>query len=199
MNVIVDYQAGNLANLKNALDYLGLENQIATDAETIVNASHILMPGVGAFQPAMENLRKSGMMEAILEQIDAGVPFLGICLGLQLLFSEGWEGGKHEGLGIIEGVVVRFDHELKIPQMGWNQVVYCREDPLFRNIPDNSHFYFVHSYHGVPENAEVTLAQTDYGIPFTSVLHSENVWGVQFHPEKSQSVGLRLLKNFCHL
>jgi glutamine amidotransferase len=198
MNVIVDYQAGNLANLKNALNYLGLDNQIASNAKTIEKASRILMPGVGAFQPAMESLRQSGMVEAILEKIDAGVPFLGICLGLQLLFTEGREGGRHQGLGIIEGVVVRFEHELKIPQMGWNQVVFCRKDPLFRNIPDNSHFYFVHSYHGIPQNSEITLAQTDYGVPFTSVLHSGNVWGVQFHPEKSQTVGLELLNNFCH-
>ena len=198
MNVIVDYQAGNLANLKNALNYLGLDNQIASNAKAIEKASRILMPGVGAFQPAMESLRQSGMVEAILEKIDAGVPFLGICLGLQLLFTEGREGGRHQGLGIIEGVVVRFEHELKIPQMGWNQVVFCRKDPLFRNIPDNSHFYFVHSYHGIPQNSEITLARTDYGLPFTSVVHSGNVWGVQFHPEKSQTVGLELLNNFCH-
>ena len=198
MNVIVDYQAGNLASLKNALDYLELENQIATDAKTVKAASHILMPGVGAFGPALESLRQSGMMEAILEQIAAGVPFLGICVGLQLLFSEGQENGSHRGLGLIEGSVVRFEHDLKIPQMGWNQVSFCRDNPLLENIPNNSYFYFVHSYHGVPKNPEIVLATTDYGFPFTSILHANNVWGVQFHPEKSQTVGLQLLNNFCN-
>ncbi|MBF0276153.1 MAG: imidazole glycerol phosphate synthase subunit HisH [SAR324 cluster bacterium] len=197
MNVIVDYQAGNLANLKNALDHLGLESQIATDASAVKAASHILMPGVGAFYPAMESLRQSGMMEAILEQIAAGIPFLGICVGLQLLFAEGQENGSHPGLGLIEGSVVRFKHQLKIPQMGWNQVAFCREDPLLKNIPDHSYFYFVHSYHGVPSKPEITLGTTDYGLSFTSVLQTGNIWGVQFHPEKSQTVGLELLKNFC--
>ena len=198
MNVIVDYQAGNLANLKNALDYLGLPNQIATEAGALQAASHILMPGVGAFGPAMARLRHSGMLEAILEKISQGVPFLGICVGLQLLFTEGQEGGAHQGLGLIEGSVVRFAHGLKIPQIGWNQVSFCQENPLFAKIPDHSYFYFVHSYHGVPHNPATTLAQTDYGGAFTSVVHWKNMWGVQFHPEKSQSVGLQLLNNFCH-
>lgn len=198
MNVIVDYQAGNLANLKNALDYLGLPNQIVTEAAPLKKASHLLMPGVGAFAPAMHSLRQSGMMATILEQISGGTPFLGICVGLQLLFTEGQEGGSHRGLGLIEGSVVRFEHDLKIPQIGWNQVSFCQEDPLFANIPDHSYFYFVHSFHGIPKEANITLAETEYGTPFTSVVHWENVWGVQFHPEKSQSVGLQLLENFCH-
>lgn len=197
MNVIINYQAGNLNNLKNALDYQGIKNKIVTHADEVRQADRILMPGVGAFAPAMESLKTSGMMEIILEKIDEGTPFLGICVGLQLLFSEGHEGGVNEGLGIIKGKVIRFEHELKIPQMGWNQVSYSHENPLFQNISNHSYFYFVHSYFGVPTQADVALATTEYGEPFPSVVHTQNVWGVQFHPEKSQDAGLQLLKNFC--
>lgn len=198
MNVIVNYQAGNLNNLKNALDAQGIPNQIVDDAESVRQATRILMPGVGAFAPAMESLRQSGMMDAILEKIASGTPFLGICVGLQLLFSEGQEAGSHPGLGVIEGSVIRFTTiDLKIPQIGWNQVQFKQDNPLFENIPSGSYFYFVHSYHGEPTLPNITLATTDYGGDFTSVVHSGNVWGVQFHPEKSQTVGLQLLKNFC--
>ncbi len=197
MNVIVDYQAGNLSNLKNALDYVGVESQIVNDAASIYQADRILMPGVGAFGPAMESLKHSGMLEAIQEKIAAKTPFLGICVGMQLLFSEGHEGGIFPGLGLIEGAVERFEHQLKIPQIGWNQVSYRHEDPLLTDIPNNSYFYFVHSYFGKPTDAHVTLATTEYGTSFASVVHVDNVWGVQFHPEKSQIVGLQLLKNFC--
>ncbi|MGK5094852.1 imidazole glycerol phosphate synthase subunit HisH [Deltaproteobacteria bacterium TL4] len=199
MNVIIDYNAGNLLNLKNALDYLGLKNEIVTDAEVVRKAARILFPGVGAFAPAMENLRKSGMLDAILEQLRAGIPFLGICVGAQLLFREGEEEGPHQGLNVIKGKVIRFQHELKIPQMGWNQVSVLRENPLFQGIPNQSYFYFVHSYHFVPELPEETLATTEYGLSFTSAVNHGNVWGVQFHPEKSQDVGLQVLKNFCTL
>lgn len=197
MNVIINYQAGNLNNLKNALDYQGIKNKIVTHADEVRQADRILMPGVGAFGPAMASLKTSGMMEVILEKIDEGTPFLGICVGLQLLFSEGHEGGVHEGLGIIKGKVIRFEHELKIPQMGWNQVSYSDENPLFQNISNHSYFYFVHSYFGVPTQSDVILTTTEYGAPFPSAVHTQNVWGVQFHPEKSQDAGLQLLKNFC--
>jgi len=138
----------------------------------------------------------------ILEKIGGGTPFLGICVGLQLLFSEGHEGGVHEGLGIIKGKVIRLggiplEHKLKIPQIGWNQVSYSHENPLFQNISNHNYFYFVHSYFGVPSQSDVILTTTEYGESFPSAVHTQNVWGVQFHPEKSQDAGLQLLKNFC--
>ncbi|MBF0353072.1 MAG: imidazole glycerol phosphate synthase subunit HisH [SAR324 cluster bacterium] len=199
MNVIIDYKAGNLLNLKNALDFLDIPNDIVTDPESVRKADRILFPGVGAFGAARNNLKQSGMLEAIRESVAAGKPFLGICVGAQLLFEESEEDGIHEGLGLLKGKVVRFRHELKIPQMGWNQVHRVKPDLLFQDIPDHSYFYFVHSYHFLPENEANVLAHTDYGVQFSSVVRQDNVWGVQFHPEKSQDAGLRLLKNFCDL
>ena len=199
MNVIIDYKAGNLLNLKNALDHLGLPNQIVQDAHQVRLAQRILFPGVGAFAPAIANLKKSGMLEALHEKIQGGTPFLGICVGAQLLFQEGEEAGNHQGLGVIEGKVIRFRHDLKIPQIGWNQVSLLSEDPLFQKISNQSYFYFVHSYHFVPDQRSDILATTEYGYAFASVIRRQNVWGVQFHPEKSQEVGLQLLKNFCTL
>ncbi len=199
MNVIIDYKVGNLHNLKNALDFSAVENQLVSDADEVKNADRILLPGVGAFAPAMEHLRNSGMLEALQEKVKAGTPLLGICVGAQLLMDESEEDGSHAGLCWIPGKVKRFQHELKIPQMGWNQVSQQQKDPLFLEVADEMHFYFVHSYHLQPENSEHVLGLSNYGYDFASVVCKDNLWGVQFHPEKSQNAGLQLLKNFCTL
>ncbi|MEC7887944.1 MAG: imidazole glycerol phosphate synthase subunit HisH [SAR324 cluster bacterium] len=199
MNVIIDYKVGNLHNLKNALDFSAVETQLVSAADEVRKADRILLPGVGAFSPAMEQLRKSGMLEALQEKVDGGTPLLGICVGAQLLMDISEEDGTHAGLGWIPGKVKRFQHQLKIPQMGWNQVSQQKEDPLFKEVADDKHFYFVHSYHLLPENIDHILGFSSYGYDFASVVRKENLWGVQFHPEKSQNAGLQLLKNFCTL
>ena len=199
MNVIIDYKVGNLHNLKNALDYYAVKNQIVSDAEDILKADKIMLPGVGAFSPAMEQLRKSGMLAALEEKVMSGVPLLGICVGAQLLMDESEEDGMHTGLGWIPGKVKRFQHQLKIPQIGWNQVSQQKEDILFNKVADEMHFYFVHSYHLLPEKSEHVLGLSSYGYDFASVVRKDNLWGVQFHREKSQNAGLKLLKNFCTL
>ena len=199
MIVIVDYGVGNLSNIKNALDFQGLENAIVDDPRRIAGAGHIILPGVGAFRPAMERLRKAGMEDVVRERIAAGCPFLGICVGMELMFDESEEDGLHKGLGLIGGRVVRFSHDLKIPQIGWNDVAHQREDPLLEGIPDSSYFYFVHSYHAVLTDGGDALGVTEYGVPFPAIVRRDNMWGVQFHPEKSQHAGLRLLRNFAGL
>ena len=199
MNVIIDYKVGNLHNLKNALDFSGVENQLVSHADELKEADRILLPGVGAFGPAMEHLRNSGMLESRQEKVQAGTPLLGICVGAQLLMDESEEDGSRVGLGWIPGKVKRFQHELKIPQIGWNQVSQQRKDPLFQDVLDEMHFYFVHSYHLRPENSGHVLGLSNYGYDFAAVVRKDNLWGVQFHPEKSQNAGLQLLKNFCTL
>ena len=199
MNVIIDYKVGNLYNLKNALDFSGVENQLVSHADEVRKADRILLPGVGAFGPAMEHLRNSGMLAALQEKVLAGTPLLGICVGAQLLMDESEEDGSRVGLGWIPGKVKRFQHELKTPQIGWNQVSQQQKDPLFYNVADEMHFYFVHSYHLNPENSEHVLGLSNYGYDFAAVVCKDNLWGVQFHPEKSQNAGLQLLKNFCTL
>ena len=199
MNVIIDYKVGNLHNLKNALDYSGVENRLVSKADDVRNADRILLPGVGAFAPAMEQLRESGMLEVLQEKVEAGTPLLGICVGAQLLMDESEEDGTHAGLGWIPGKVKRFQHNLKIPQMGWNQVSQQKNNPLFQEVADEMNFYFVHSYHLLPEASEHVLGLSNYGYDFASVVCKDNLWGVQFHPEKSQNAGLQLLKNFCTL
>ena len=199
MNVIIDYKVGNLHNLKNALVFSGVENQLVSHADELKEADRILLPGVGAFGPAMEHLRNSGMLAALQEKVLAGTPLLGICVGAQLLMDESEEDGSRVGLGWIPGKVKRFQHELKIPQIGWNQVSQQRKDPLFQDVLDEMHFYFVHSYHLRPENSGHVLGLSNYGYDFAAVVRKDNLWGVQFHPEKSQNAGLQLLKNFCTL
>ena len=199
MNVIIDYKVGNLHNLKNALDFSSVDNRLVSVADDVRKANRILLPGVGAFAPAMEQLRKSGMLDVIQEKVEGGTPLLGICVGAQLLMDQSEEDGTHVGLGWIPGKVKRFNHQLKIPQMGWNEVSQEKEDPLFQGVDDMMHFYFVHSYHLIVENSEHVLGLSSYGYDFASVVRKDNLWGVQFHPEKSQNAGLQLLKNFCTL
>jgi glutamine amidotransferase len=200
MIAIVDYNVGNLYNLKNALDFLGLENRIVRHPADLAGAEHILLPGVGAFRPAMEHLRLPGWVPALRERVAAGVPLLGVCVGMQLLFDESEEDGLHEGLGLLKGRVVRFRGEgLKVPQIGWNQAAWQREDPLLEGIPDGTYFYFVHSYYACLDEPGDALGLTEYGETFPSVVRHGTVWGAQFHPEKSQNGGLRLLQNFAAL
>ena len=199
MNVIIDYNVGNLHNLKNALDYDGIENKLVSDADNVKKADRILLPGVGAFAPAMDHLKQSGMLEALHEKVQSGTPMLGVCVGAQLLMDNSEEDGLHDGLGWIQWKVKRFSHELKIPQIGWNSVTQQKKNLLFKDVSDEIHFYFVHSYHLEPATSEQVLGITNYGYDFASVVCKDNLWGVQFHPEKSQNAGLQLLKNFCTL
>ena len=199
MNVIIDYNVGNLHNLKNALDYGGIETKLVSHADDVKKADRILLPGVGAFAPAMNHLKHSGMLEALHEKVQSGTPMLGVCVGAQLLMDNSEEDGFHDGLGWIQGEVKRFNHELKIPQMGWNSVTQQKKNLLFKDVSDEMHFYFVHSYHLEPAYSDQVLGITNYGYDFASVVCKDNLWGVQFHPEKSQNAGLKLLKNFCTL
>jgi glutamine amidotransferase len=199
MIAIIDYNVGNLLNLKNALDYQGVPNAIVRTAAEVARAERIVLPGVGAFWPAMEHLQKAGLERVVRERVAAGVPFLGVCVGMQLLFDEGEEDGQHPGLGFVPGRVVRFSGRLKVPQIGWNQVALQRPDPLLEGIPDGSYFYFVHSYYARLGRAQDALGITEYSEAFPAIVRRGNVWGAQFHPEKSQAAGLRLLKNFATL
>ena len=162
-------------------------------------ADKIVLPGVGAFGDAMSELKRRDLVGPIRQAIDAGKPFLGICLGLQLLFDVGHEGGRHEGLGVLRGEVVRFNlpHELKVPHMGWNELVIRRRPPALSGLAEGTHVYFVHSYYVVPEDAGIISTETDYGGRFCSSIWRDNIFATQFHPEKSQSDGLAILKNFA--
>ena len=198
MIAIVDYGMGNLRSVSKAFEAAGHQAMVTRDKRVINNASHVVLPGVGAFGDCMANLEKFELAEAIRSTIQSGKPFLGICLGLQLLFTESEEFGVHKGLGLIPGKVRRFalDPALKVPHMGWNQVNLERPCPLFEGIADGSNWYFVHSYFVDPTDRAISATTTTYGIPFVSAIWSENIVACQFHPEKSQSVGLRLVKNF---
>ena len=196
MNVIIDYNVGNLHNLKNALDYSGIESKLVSHANDVKKSDRILLPGVGAFAPAIDHLKHSGMLEALHEKVLSGTPMLGVCLGAQLLMDNSEEDGFHDGLGWIQGKVKRFSHELKIPQIGWNSVTQQKNNLLFKDVSDEMHFYFVHSYYFKAKNNENILAETSYDSPFPSILIKENILGTQFHPEKSQKNGIEFLKKF---
>ncbi|MBS0265108.1 MAG: imidazole glycerol phosphate synthase subunit HisH [Planctomycetes bacterium] len=198
---IVDYGMGNLRSVQKAFEKLAVDAEICTDPAKIAGCDKLILPGVGAFRDAIAELRQHGFVDAIQQHIAAGKPFLGICLGLQLLFDVSYEDGEWEGLGILPGKVVRFPEspELKVPHMGWNRVAATPGCPLFANIPPESYFYFVHSYYVVPNDSAVVAGRTDYGQTFTSVVQRGNMFATQFHPEKSQKLGLQLLKNFAEL
>jgi len=201
MIAIIDYDMGNLRSVQKAFEKVGADASATRDASVIADASHIVLPGVGAFKDCMRHLDEYGLVEPILKSVASGKPFLGICLGLQLLFEESEEFGTHRGLGVIKGRVVRFaEHsELKVPHMGWNEAVKKKESRLLEGVPDKSYFYFVHSYYAVPDDPSVTLTATGYGVEFTSSIEKDNVMACQFHPEKSQRTGLKVLKNFSSM
>ncbi len=198
MIAIIDYGMGNLRSVSKAFEAVGHQAVVTRDSHVIGHASHVVLPGVGAFGDCMANIERYGLEKPICQAIQSGKPFLGICLGLQLLFTESEEFGTHKGLGIIPGRVRRFeiDPALKVPHMGWNQAAIQRACPLFEGIADGDHWYFVHSYYVEPADRQVAATTTTYGLPFVSSIWRDNVLACQFHPEKSQAVGLRLIKNF---
>ena len=199
MIAIIDYGMGNLRSVQKGFERVGREAVVTSDAKTILSASRVVLPGVGAFPDCMRNLEQYGLIDAVRRSIASGKPFLGICLGLQLLFTESEEFGISKGLDVIKGRVVRFkiqDPTFKIPHMGWNSVSIKRRPPALQDVPDNSHVYFVHSFHVVPEDKDVIATTTDYGLEFVSGIWKDNIFAVQFHPEKSQALGLSILKRF---
>jgi glutamine amidotransferase len=201
MIAIIDYQMGNLRSVQKGFEKVGHEATITSDPDVLTRAQKIVLPGVGAFRDAIAEIKRRALVEPIRTAIDAGKPFLGICLGLQLLFDVGYEDGVHEGLGILRGEVVRFQvpHDYKVPHMGWNQLAFRRPAPLLAGLPDGTYCYFVHSYYVVPRDAGVVATETDYPTPFCSMIWRDNLFATQFHPEKSQRQGLAMLKNFAEL
>lgn len=199
MIAIIDYGMGNLGSVNNALTRLGYESATSSDPAVIMAADKVILPGVGAFADAMKNLRQRGLDQCIKELVVRQTPLLGICLGLQLLFEESREHGRHQGLGIIPGRVVRFEIDYKVPHMGWSDITVNPASRLFKGISDGSYFYFVHSYYVVPDDPAVIAATCDYGLPFTCAVETGMLFATQFHPEKSGDRGMEVLKNFLGL
>jgi imidazole glycerol-phosphate synthase subunit HisH len=201
MIAIIDYQMGNLRSVQKGFEKVGHEATITSDPAVLARASKVVLPGVGAFGDAMAELKRRKLVDPIRQAVAAGKPFLGICLGLQLLFDVGYENGRHEGLGILSGEVVRFDlpADFKVPHMGWNQLAIRRPAPVLAGLAEGMHCYFVHSYYVVPKDSEVVATETSYSAPFCSMIWRDNLFATQFHPEKSQRDGLKMLKNFAEL
>lgn len=207
MIAIIDYGMGNLRSVQKALQKVGHDAAVTSDPKTILNAHRVVLPGVGAFPDCMRNLDALDLIPTVLKVIESGRPFLGICLGLQLLFEEGEEFGVHKGLGVLPGRVVRFPTEVpdnpeelyKIPHMGWNRIKKVNGPPHLEAVPDASFFYFVHSYYVAPTDSSVIATTTDYGLEFVSSVWKDNVFATQFHPEKSQAMGLEILRKFGEL
>jgi glutamine amidotransferase len=204
MIAIIDYGMGNLRSVQKGFEKIGAEAIVTADPQVVLQADKVVLPGVGAFRDCMRNLEQAGFIEPILRVIAEGRPFLGICVGMQLLFTDSVEFGLYQGLNVIPGHVLRFpdnmhvaNEALKVPQMGWNQLQFKRRPPAFEGIADGSNVYFVHSYYVQPDNDDVIATTTDYGIDFCSAVWKDNIVATQFHPEKSQDVGLRILKNFA--
>ncbi|MDD5211669.1 MAG: imidazole glycerol phosphate synthase subunit HisH [Sulfuricurvum sp.] len=198
--VIIDYKMGNLRSVQKAFEHIGESAIISNDLSIIQNASKLVLPGVGAFKDAMHNLRELGLIDLLNEEIlEKKKPFLGICLGMQLIATKSYEFGETKGLGWIDAEITRFaDTDLKIPHVGWNSVQYANPSPLFESIPDNSDFYFVHSYY-FDANRTYATGICDYGTEFIASVQKENIYATQFHPEKSQTHGLRIIENFSKL
>ena len=197
--VIVDYGMANLRSVQKAFEKVGAAAIISSDPNRIAECDKLVLPGVGAFRDAIARLHEANFAEPIKRHVAAGKPFFGICLGLQLLFTRSYEDGVHTGLDIFPGEIVRFENVpgLKVPQMGWNQLHIRRPAPIFRDLPPDPAVYFVHSYYVKPKDADIIAAETDYPTPFTSAIWKDNVVATQFHPEKSQKVGMTILKNFA--
>jgi glutamine amidotransferase len=206
MIAIIDYGMGNLRSVQKGFERVGCEAVVTADPKVVLEADKIVLPGVGAFPDCMRNLEQGGFIEPLLKVIREGRPFLGICLGLQLLFTESEEFGVHQGLNVIPGRVVRFPEgmtaggeNLKVPHMGWNQLAIRRRPPVFAGVEEGANFYFVHSFYVVPEDESVVATATTYGVEFCSSIWKDNIVATQFHPEKSQEKGLQILKNFGEL
>ncbi|MEW6441520.1 MAG: imidazole glycerol phosphate synthase subunit HisH [bacterium] len=202
---LIDYGRGNLRSVQKALEQVGLNVAITRRPAEILDACAVVLPGVGAFKDCMDSLERLGLTEPLVRSIRDGKPYLGICLGLQILFEESEEFGRAPGLGLFPGKVRRFPSDapsmsdLKVPHMGWNRVRLARSSELFDGIPPEAHFYFVHSFYADPSDGDLILAKTKYGVPFASVIQKERMVATQFHPEKSQRSGLRFLRNFGDL
>jgi glutamine amidotransferase len=196
---IIDYGMGNLRSVQKGFEKAGHAAIVTSDPAEVRAAERVVLPGVGAFEDAAAELRRRELVRPVLDAIDAGKPFLGICLGLQLLFETSYENGRHRGLGVLAGEVVRFQlaPEYSVPHMGWNQLAIRRPAPILRGLAEGTYVYFVHSYYVVPKDPGVIATETDYGGPFCSMIWRDNVFATQFHPEKSQSDGLGILKNFA--
>jgi imidazole glycerol-phosphate synthase subunit HisH len=201
MIVVVDYGMGNLRSVQKGFENVGSPAVISRDPDEIAKADRLVLPGVGAFPECMRNLSRLDLIDPILEFIQSGRPFLGICLGFQLLFDESEEFGTHQGFKVVKGKVKAFDKNmgLKIPHMGWNNVTFKKDAAIFNGIPDGSYFYFVHSYYVDPEIPTDIAAESEYGITFTCAIARDNIFAVQFHPEKSQDIGLKVLRNFSKI
>ena len=198
MIALIDYDAGNMRSVEKALIHLGEKPIVTRDREKILSADRIILPGVGSFGDAMENLEKFGLPDILKEAVDSGIPLLGICLGMQVLFEESEESKGVKGLGFLKGKILRIPAKegLKIPHMGWNSLEYPREGRLFQDIPEHSNVYFVHSYYLKAEDEDIVTATADYGVKIHASVERGNVFGCQFHPEKSGEIGLQILKNF---
>ncbi len=201
MIAIIDYGMGNLRSVQKAFEKVGHEAIVTSDAAQVAAASKVVLPGVGAFEDCIAELHRCNLVQSVHEAVDSGKPFLGICLGLQMLFDVSYENGRHEGLGILPGEVLRFElpKEYAVPHMGWNQLSIRQPAPILKGIADGTYVYFVHSYYVVPKDENVIATETDYGGRFCSMIWRDNVYATQFHPEKSQTEGLRILKNFAEL
>jgi glutamine amidotransferase len=201
MIAIIDYQMGNLRSVQKALEHVGHAAAISSDPRILAKADKLILPGVGAFADAIAELHRRELVDPIREAINQGKHFLGICLGLQLLFDVSYEDGQHEGLAVLPGEVRRFELPAgyKVPHMGWNELRILRRPPLLEGIDDGAHFYFVHSYYVAPRDQSLVAGEASYPEPFCAMAWRDNLFATQFHPEKSQSVGLRLLQNFADL
>ncbi len=199
MITIIDYGAGNLFSVRKAIEYFDIDVVISDNPEDILKAEGLILPGVGAFGWGMKLLEEKRLCESIREAVNKGIPLLGVCLGLQLLFEESEESPDVSGLGFIRGRVKRLPNDLPLPHIGWNQVKIIKDTPIFKGINQNSFFYFVHSYYGEPLDRDSVYGITEYGIEFPSVICKENIFAVQFHPEKSSSEGLKIYRNFLEV
>jgi glutamine amidotransferase len=199
MITIIDYGAGNLRSVVNALNLLGYSHRVSQVPDDVYHTDTLILPGVGAASDTMDCLSKLGLIQPIKQFIASGSPFLGICLGLQALLSISEEGGEQKCLDVISGRVIKLPEDLKVPHIGWNQVKQLRNHPVYAGIPDNTNFYFVHSFYAVPENNETVIGTTDYGVSFCSVLAQRKLVATQFHPEKSGRWGLKFYDNFLKM
>lgn len=196
---IIDYGVGNLRSVEKAFTSQDIEAVVTSDEKILRSADKLVLPGVGAFKACMDGLKARGFDELVLDAAKAGKPIIGLCVGLQMMFDEGHEFGVHKGLGLMPGRVVKFPEKLRVPHIGWNQVEFKRDHKVFTDLPSQTFFYFVHSFYVESADPNCVLGETDYGMRYASICGRDNIVGVQFHPEKSQTVGLKLLKNFAEM